>query len=355
MNASSSIEWTDVTWNPTRGCDKVSPGCANCYAETFAERWRGLKGHSYEHGFDLRLVPDQLVKPLGLALKREKCPTCMGSKSDAVSCLNCGGSGIVKLGRRIFVNSMSDLFHENVPDEYIDKVFAVMAVTQRHTFQVLTKRADRMRRYFEGDRLLAINRVICDANLMGVGEPASFHKWPLPNVWLGVSVENQHFADERIPLLLQTPAAVRFISAEPLLGPVDLQAVPLPGAAEHYYDLRGVAQPISEKETEPDDWKYWTKRQARLDWVIVGGESGAGARPFAHKWGRSIVSQCKAAGVPVFVKQLGSYDFPIYMTDENGVFIGGTADLSGRRSKGNDMTEWPEDLRVREFPKGVSA
>jgi protein gp37 len=171
------IEWTDATWNPVRGCTKVSPGCKNCYAETFAERWRGVPGHAYEQGFDLRLVPEKLDEPL-----RWKKP------------------------RRIFVNSMSDLFQEGVPDDLHRDVFAVMALAPQHTFQVLTKRADRMRDYCRS----AIR-------VRPAGDRASV-AWPLPNVWLGVSVENQHFADERIPLLLQTPAAVRFISAEPLLG-----------------------------------------------------------------------------------------------------------------------------------------
>jgi hypothetical protein len=175
---------------------------------------------------------------------------------------------------------------------------------------------------------------------------------PLPNVWLGVSVENQHFADERIPLLLQTPAAVRFISAEPLLGPVDLQSVPLPAPGAEHYGLRGVAQPLSEKDTEADDWKYWTKRESKLDWVIVGGESGPGARPFDLSWARSIVEQCKAAGVACFVKQAGSnpFDSARQSCPPDECMIHGYSWLTLKARKGGDPSEWPEDLRVREFP-----
>jgi protein gp37 len=293
----SAIEWTDATWNPVRGCVKVSPGCAHCYAETFAERFRGVKGHPYEQGFDLRLVPEQLAAPLSW-----------------------------KKPRRVFVNSMSDLFQDGVPDEYIDRVFAVMALAPQHTFQVLTKRAERMRAYLASDNRAGFIAGAQTHPPIGLAEfEIRFPVWPLPNVWLGVSVENQHFANERIPLLLQTPAAVRFISAEPLLGPLEL-------AWEGY-----------------GPYEYGYLREG-LDWVIVGGESGHGARPFAHDWCRAIIAQCKATGVACFVKQLGSHHYPIYITDKDGVFLGGTTDLSGRRRKGGDLTEWPADLRVREWP-----
>jgi len=326
MSGNSAIEWTDTTWNPVRGCTKVSPGCAHCYAETFAERWRGVPGHPYEQGFDLRLVPEKLTEPLSW-----------------------------KKPRKVFVNSMSDLFQDGVPDEYIDRVFAVMALAERHTFQVLTKRADRMRDYmsrgiFNGfadgsESFLAANAQTPDAHV-ALGRILD---GPLPNVWLGVSVENQHFADERIPLLLQTPAAVRFVSAEPLLRPVKL-----------------IMSKLCDYSTPHD-----SVSMRRLDWVIVGGESGAGARPFDVAWARSIVQQCKAANVPVFVKQLGAHvldrndagfegdtprswpmdtdveDHPRgYREDYQGAPV--RVRLSSR--KGGDMAEWPEDLRVREFP-----
>ena len=298
VSTNSSIQWTDATWNPVRGCTKVSPGCAHCYAETFAERFRGVKGHPYEQGFDLRLVPEKLIEPLSW-----------------------------KKPRRVFVNSMSDLFQEGVPDEFIDQVFAVMAMTPQHTYQVLTKRADRMRAYCaDPHRPAAIDTAllwaVSVANrswkcLVQPNAPSGVEGWPISNVWLGVSVENQHFADERIPLLLQTPAAVRFISAEPLLGPLVLSC------------------------------GYWLECEPglnlpTLDWVIVGGESGHGSRPCHTDWIANVVLQCARAGVPCFVKQLGS----------NGYQLPGGYPLRDR--KGGDMGEWPEDLRVREFPKAAA-
>lgn len=210
----SRIEWTDATWNPIRGCTKISPGCKHCYAETFAERWRGIPGHAYEYGFDLRLVPDKLNEPL-----RWRTP------------------------RRVFVNSMSDLFHVNVPLEFIEMAFEVMVEADWHTFQILTKRSR---------RLLEVV-----ANL----------PWPL-NIWMGVSVESAAYVDRALDLA-QVPAAVRFLSIEPLLGPIP--DLPLSG----------------------------------IDWVIVGGESGPGARPLQLEWVRDIRDQCLAHKIPFFFKQLG--------------------------------------------------
>jgi protein gp37 len=218
MAERSAIEWTDATWNPVTGCTKVSPGCKHCYAETFAERWRGIPGHPYEQGFDLRLWPERLGLPL-----RWKSP------------------------RMIFVNSMSDLFHEEVPDEYIDRVFETMAAAPRHTFQVLTKRADRLAAWH--------------------AERPAVHG--LNNVWLGVSVEDRRYGLPRIPSLRSVRAAVRFLSVEPLLE--DLGELPLAG----------------------------------IDWVIVGGESGPGARPMRREWVESIRDQCLATNVPFFFKQWG--------------------------------------------------
>jgi protein gp37 len=214
-----------------------------------------------------------------------------------------------------FVNSMSDLFHEDVAWSLIEQVFDTMQAAPQHTFQVLTKRAENMRRFAE--------------------YWAFHHSEPLPNVWLGVSVEDQPRADERIPLLLQTPAAVRFISAEPLLGPVDLdpwlyRVRVRPGLACRAY--RG----------EPNE-----EIVPRLDWVIVGGESGPGARPTQVQWARSIVQQCAAARVPVFVKQLGAHPHGDDGSDRPNV--GNLLHLRDR--KGGDMAEWPADLRVREFPR----
>ncbi|MBX7192619.1 MAG: phage Gp37/Gp68 family protein [Sandaracinaceae bacterium] len=219
MSDGSSIEWTDATWNPVRGCVKVSPGCKHCYAETFAERWRGLPDHPYGQGFDLRLVPEKLDEPLGW-----------------------------RRPRRIFVNSMSDLFQEGVPAEFVERVFETMREAHWHSYQVLTKRGQRMR-----DLVRAL--------------PA--HLTALPQVWLGVSVEDRKYGLPRIDELRDTPAAVRFLSIEPLLEDVgDL-------------DLRDI------------------------HWVIVGGESGPRARPMEKAWVRSIHRQCSEQNVPFFFKQWG--------------------------------------------------
>ena len=366
MSESSAIEWTDATWNPVRGCTQVSPGCANCYAETFAERFRGVSGHPYEQGFDLRLVPEKLDEPTRW-----------------------------KKGKRIFVNSMSDLFQDGVPNAFIDQAFAVMARTPQHTYQLLTKRAERMQAYSatlaaidpkaRARRILgamyeqhpARNLVLAnidDAHLGGF-------TWPLPNVWFGVSVENQHFADERIPLLLLTPAAVRFISAEPLLERVNLRDLrPGRGVREQQPLQPVLGWPIYDAlcgvmETRANGGGGLGYDCARLDWVIVGGESGAGARSFHIDWARTIVSACRSARVPVFVKQLGARvidrndagfmgEWPEAWPDHIDIEDRVEHDLDGTRDgyqgapvrvhlrsrKGGDPLEWPEDLRVREFP-----
>ncbi|PSN19445.1 hypothetical protein C7271_07255 [filamentous cyanobacterium CCP5] len=214
MSVKSEIEWTEATWNPTTGCDKISPGCKNCYAERFAERWRGIPGHPYEQGFDLKIWPERLEKPLSW-----------------------------KKPRKIFVNSMSDLFHESVPDEFIFNVFEVMKRAEWHQFQVLTKRPQRM---------------------LEVAE--NFHSLP-SNIWLGVSVESQAWI-WRVDVLKKVPAKIRFLSCEPLLGPLKLH-------------LQGI------------------------DWVIVGGESGFGARPMHEEWVRDIRDQCLDSNVAFFFKQWG--------------------------------------------------
>lgn len=219
MSDASSIEWTDATWNPVRGCVKVSPGCKHCYAELFAERWRGIPDHPYEHGFDLRLVPQKLEEPLGW-----------------------------RRSRRIFVNSMSDLFQEHVPVAFIERVFVTMAKAHWHNFQVLTKRSQRMAE--------VLSRL--PAELVG-----------LQHVWLGVSVEDQKYGLPRINELRDVPSAVRFLSIEPLLE--DLGTIDFAG----------------------------------IHWVIVGGESGPGARPMDKKWVRAIRAQCREQGVPFFFKQWG--------------------------------------------------
>ncbi|RYZ38114.1 MAG: phage Gp37/Gp68 family protein [Myxococcaceae bacterium] len=219
MADNSKIEWTDATWNPVRGCVKLSPGCKHCYAETFAERFRGVPGHPYTQGFDLRLIPGKLAEPLRW-----------------------------KASKRVFVNSMSDLFLDDVPEAYIEAVARVMALADWHTFQVLTKRSERMQR-------LLSTRLAFAARL--------------PNVWWGVSVEDRRYGLPRVRHLQAAPARVRFLSVEPLLedlGPVDFTGV---------------------------------------DGVIVGGESGAKARPLDPAWVRSVREQCDAAGVAFFFKQWG--------------------------------------------------
>lgn len=303
MGDRTGIEWTDATWNPTTGCDKVSPGCDHCYAMTVAPRLKAMhasKGRpDYQldgdprtsgPGFGLMTYPDRLDQPL-----RWKRP------------------------RRIFVNSMSDLFHKDVPDEFIAKVWAVMALAPQHTFQILTKRHGRMRSLLNSrdfQRLvrdawagcdkpdgITPGKCICGHSKSGhnglgycrIGECAcgigSFvvplaHGRPLPNVWLGVSVEDQARADLRIPALLATPAAVRFLSCEPLLGPVDLLA---DRGVDGYLARVGVGPAVG------------------IGWVIVGGESGAGARPMHPEWARQLRDQCAAAGVPFLFKQWGEW------------------------------------------------
>lgn len=213
MSQNSAIEWTDTTWNPVTGCTKVSPGCDHCYAETFAERWRGIPGHPFEQGFDLKIRPERLDQPYSW-----------------------------RKPRRVFVNSMSDLFHRDIPDEFIEHVFFTMYATPRHTYQVLTKRPERMRRIAP--------------------------KAAPPNVWLGVSIENMDYA-WRADMLRETPAAVRFLSLEPLLGPIAKRVI------------------------------------EGMDWVIVGGESGPGARPIDPAWVRHIRNVCAQLSIPFFFKQWG--------------------------------------------------
>lgn len=240
MASLTKIEWTDATWNPVRGCSKISPGCKHCYAERFAERFRGVPGHPFEQGFDLRLVPDKLAEPL-----RWKTP------------------------RSIFVNSMSDLFHGDVPQSYISKVASVMQVANWHTYQVLTKRSARMRELLSGP--------LHEAAICG-------------HIWWGVSVENRRYGLPRIADLQASQAKVKFLSVEPLLE--DLGVIPLDG----------------------------------VSWVIVGGESGPGARPMDEEWVLSIRDQCRRADVPFFFKQWG----------------GVRKKHKGRSLKGRTYDEFPE-------------
>jgi protein gp37 len=219
MSLNSHIEWTDATWNPVRGCTKISPGCKHCYAETFAERFRGVKGHPYEQGFDLRLVPEKLNEPF-----------------------------LWRSPKLVFVNSMSDLFHSRVPDLYIEAVARVMTIADWHTYQVLTKRSERLRDLLNGKLQFAADR---------------------ENIWWGVSVEDRNYGLPRVGHLQQSRAKVRFLSIEPLLE--DLGEIDFSG----------------------------------INWVIVGGESGPRARPMEKEWVLSIREQCRSCGVPFFFKQWG--------------------------------------------------
>jgi protein gp37 len=251
MSDNTAIEWTDATWNPVTGCTKVPPGCAHCYAERFALRFKGVPGHPSEAGFDLQLRPERLTQPL--AWKRP---------------------------RLIFVNSMSDLFHPDIPAEYIEGVFRTMEEATWHTFQVLTKRPERAL------------------------ELADTLPWPA-NVWIGASVENRRWT-HRIDALRALPAPVRFLSCEPLLGPLDL-------------DLRGIS------------------------WVIAGGESGPRARRMKPEWLRSVRNQCTSAGVAFFFKQWGAHD-------EQGICVG--KKTAGRALDGIEWREMPESIRRDQVPSG---
>lgn len=292
MATDTSIEWADKTWSPIIGCDRVSPGCDSCYAISTA-RIRESNPHPSiatafagttqmtDHGIDwsgkVNLLGDRLTEPLRW-----------------------------KTGRKVFVNSLSDLFHKNVPDEFIAKVFAVMALTPQHFYQVLTKRHARMRSLLNRrDFAVAVRTemyVMDRDTTLSVDEV-----WPLPNLWLGVSVENQHWADLRIPALLDTPAAVRWISAEPLLGPVDLkQAVRTMGSE------RGHGLTASYVHAGDCCRKFHG-----IDWVVCGGESGPKARPMHPDWARGLRNQCAAASIPFLFKQWGTWgvDAPL---DEQG-------------------------------------
>ncbi len=273
MSDNTKIEWADATVNAINGCSLASPGCTNCYAMKQAHRFEARRGLTRPSNGgmvwtgEVRFAEDQLLKPL--AWKRP---------------------------RRIFWNAHGDTFHDAVPDAWIDKVFAVAALTPQHTHMILTKRSARMRAYLAqhdtskvGDSItmaaFAMNSAV--RGYRGQGGAAT---WPLPNVWLGVSVEDQTRADERIPDLLATPAAVRFISAEPLLGPVDLTSIDV--NAWEPIDSIGVA---------------FGDERPTIDWVIVGGESGPGARAMHPDWARSLRDQCAAAGVAFHFKQWGEW------------------------------------------------
>lgn len=291
----TKIQWTEQTWNPMVGCSLESPGCTNCYAmgqtawlanKLGMKKYKGLtttvnrkpvwNGH-------VSLYPEDLAKPLHV-----RKPTMW------------------------FVNSMSDMFHPGFTDTEIDRVFEVMSLCPQHTFQILTKRAERMFKYSNAR--------------MYMPQDPSWPRWPLANVWLGVSAERQKEANERIPWLMKTPAAIRFVSCEPLLGSIELDDLVTEqdhGGEEHINALH------CEVGIEDDE----DFQGVTLDWVIVGGESGRGARDCQSAWVQHVVDQCRCHQVPVFVKQLGS-----------------KSDLRLKDKKGGDIFEFPESLRIREWP-----
>ena len=309
MSDKTRIEWTDATWNPVTGCSKVSQGCKHCYAE---REWPRISAPRPQPNIytgraftEVQCHPERLLQPWSWVKPR-----------------------------RIFVNSMSDLFHEDVPFEFIAQVFWIMGHTTRHTYQVLTKRPHRMLEFFkwvdEYDGTFPGDRIGEHAAEVK-WEPATKGRggydncgpsWPYSNVWLGVSVEDQATAEERIPLLLQIPAAVSWISAEPLLGPVDLVNLVRvePGIpSEHHYSAL-------ECDVDPLDDGEWNGRC--ISWVVVGGESGPKARPMHPDWVRSLRDQCAAADVPFFFKQWGEWAPSIYSETPGIESAGGNTEPS---------------------------
>lgn len=326
----SLIEWTDATWNPTRGCSRVSEGCRNCYAERVARRF-SRKDQPYE-GFT-RLTQSGPRWTGRVELIRAKLDEPLSWRKP----------------RRIFVNSMSDLFHEGLSNEAIAAVFGIMAAARRHTFLLITKRAYRMREWFRwveaGRPGASTPKAILAQEAAPLDQPdrvvAAEQPWPLANVWLGVSVEDQATADARIPELLATPAAVRFVSYEPALGPVDFAWLRV-----HEGDLdalRGSRHDDFESSGVP------TGTTEHLDWIIIGGESGPGARPFDVAWARSTIAACREAGVACFMKQLGSNPTGRWRTDSSPGITICRGCFDDRRAA--DPYEWPFDLQVREFPR----
>lgn len=320
----TKIEWATTVWNPVTGCTKISAGCQNCYASRMATRLAGRYGYPNEEPFRLTVHPERLVEPF-----RWKKP------------------------RTVFVVSMGDLFHSDVPCDFIEAVFGVMSMLGRHTFVVLTKRPENAAEFFRKRTLLD-----CQSSAVFAADPSrkelahktdlaaingdGRNRWPLPNVWIGTSAENQEQADKRIPHLLECPAALRFVSAEPLLGNVDLSP------------WLEIARDRESGRIVRSGWR------PEIDWVIVGGESGPHARPCDVTWIRLIAKQCRDAGVPPFVKQLGTHvtdqnstmacTFPESMCWPEGFRQDGNR-IHLKHPKGADSSEWPADLRIRETPR----
>lgn len=285
MSSRTNISWTDATWNPVTGCGPEFQCYERCYARRMATRLRGRCGYPADEPFRVTLHPERLGEPL-----------------------------LWKKPRRVFVVSMGDLFHEDVPDDYIDQMVAVMARAKQHTFQVLTKRPERMAAYFsDPESLMPRVQKYYDARAhhavfvkRGLGKPGVGFThlrlgpaFPLPNVWLGVSVENQAAADVRIPLLLKMPASVRFLSCEPLLGPVDL--------SQFMWNEREAVRQAMNGPMACNRDQAESESENLLHWVIAGGESGPHARPAHPDWFRSLRDQCQSAGAQFFLKQIGEW------------------------------------------------
>lgn len=331
MAENSKIEWTDATWNPITGCSVVSPGCTNCYAMKLAGT--RLQHHPSRAGLTtptksgpvwngkLRFNRDWLAQPLEW-----------------------------KKPRMVFVCAHGDLFHDEVPDEWILDVYTVMAIAHQHTFQVLTKRADRMHDFLSRSDLL--EEIYANWYTFS-GSAPDVWSWPLSNVWLGVSVEDQKRANERIPLLLDTPAAIRWISAEPLLGPIDL--ISSKGGAQWISGQRGcegahshsghAGEVIHGVMHLVDPLKAHHHHDDRcapgLDWVVIGGESGAAARAMQPDWARSLRDQCSAAKVPFFFKQWGNYA-PLLSATTKDTMYRATKNIAGRLLDGREHNAMPE-------------
>ena len=366
MSGPTKIEWADSSWNPVTGCSKVSAGCAHCWAERQATRFAGRGGYPKENPFAVTRHPERLADPLHW-----------------------------RKPRRVFVNSMSDLFHPDVSVNFIDQVFAVMLLAPQHTFLVLTKRPERMATYTnqrvvgqaEGFTYGDSIRLRAVEMLRGLHErfanevarrsgPLGRAPWPLANVWLGTSIEDQPTANERVIHVLRCQAARRFVSYEPALGLVDFTRIDYTKrlVEELTAFVRGRGRDpdkeivgygpgtawINALSGEWCDGEDYGKEKERLDWVIAGGESGPKARPCYLEWIKSVVEQCRGAGVSVFVKQLGRFPSsnqpegtfwePLWGDKACTKLSGRYAPCGGLAHKGGNPADWPEDLRVQEYP-----
>lgn len=304
------IEWTDATWNPVTGCTKISDGCTHCYIDR-TPPFR-IAHRRFQHPDPLAGAPDRIGATTGVQLHPDRL----------------GQPTAWRKPRRIFVCSLADLFHDDVPDGHIAAVWAAMAAARHHTFQVLTKRSARARTLLTDPRF---QDLMAEAwfSIPRAGRPGSVIEWPLPNVWLGVSAETQQWADIRIPDLLGSPAAVRWVSAEPLLGPIDLRRLPFPRWSGVVRSSGQVIDAVGARYGVPGQWQA---PAVGLDWVVAGGESGPGSRPMHPDWARDLRDQCDEAGVAFLFKQWGEWA-PIGVNDDSdqpaGYTLAGDPDADG--------------------------